>query len=173
MIEAPLPKAPLDTEIVCHWLAIEGVQPAIPENGPLEGLSLNLVPWVRVVKSLTEFFNMKQILVCTVTFQRCINLFLQLMNPVLSDELLMLLRDQNTYFQIHLYYCFALHHEQEILVFSYLEYIFHLFVLSLVIRAPAENKIHEQKDGPPIDVRLPVKHVLSRELQVYGAGYIP
>lgn len=40
MIEAPLPKAPLDTGIVCHWLAIEGVQPAIPENAPVEGLSL-------------------------------------------------------------------------------------------------------------------------------------
>uniref|UniRef100_A0A1J3HQU8 Transcription initiation factor TFIID subunit 6 n=1 Tax=Noccaea caerulescens TaxID=107243 RepID=A0A1J3HQU8_NOCCA len=72
VIEAPLPKAPLDTELVCHWLAIEGVQPAIPENAPLQ-----------------------------------------------------------------------------------------------VIRAPAENKIHEQKDGPLIDVRLPVKHVLSRELQLY------
>ncbi|XP_019095147.1 PREDICTED: transcription initiation factor TFIID subunit 6-like [Camelina sativa] len=72
VIEAPLPKAPLDTEIVCHWLAIEGVQPAIPENAPLE-----------------------------------------------------------------------------------------------VIRAPAENKPHEQKDGPLIDIRLPVKHVLSRELQLY------
>lgn len=39
MIEAPLPKAPLDTAVVCHWLAIEGVQPAIPENAPIEGLS--------------------------------------------------------------------------------------------------------------------------------------
>lgn len=40
MIEAPLPKAPLDTGLACHWLAIEGVQPAIPENAPVEGLSL-------------------------------------------------------------------------------------------------------------------------------------
>lgn len=37
MIEAPLPKAPLDTAIVAHWLAIDGVQPAIPENPPPEG----------------------------------------------------------------------------------------------------------------------------------------
>ncbi|XP_018440686.1 transcription initiation factor TFIID subunit 6 [Raphanus sativus] len=72
VIEAPLPKAPLDTDIVCHWLAIEGVQPAIPENAPLE-----------------------------------------------------------------------------------------------VIRAPAENQIYQQKDGPLIDIRLPVKHVLSKELQLY------
>ena len=43
----------------------------------------------------------------------------------------------------------------------------------VVIRAPADNKIYEHKDGPLIDVRLPVKHVLSRELQVYGSGYIP
>lgn len=38
MIEAPLPKAPLDTALVAHWLAIEGVQPAIPENPPSEAL---------------------------------------------------------------------------------------------------------------------------------------
>ncbi|KAK1416648.1 hypothetical protein QVD17_25763 [Tagetes erecta] len=36
VIEAPLPKAPLDTSLFCHWLAIEGVQPAIPENAPVE-----------------------------------------------------------------------------------------------------------------------------------------
>ncbi|KAL9244010.1 hypothetical protein vseg_017830 [Gypsophila vaccaria] len=40
VIEAPLPKAPLDTSIMCHWLAIEGVQPAIPENAPVEVISL-------------------------------------------------------------------------------------------------------------------------------------
>ena len=57
MIEAPLPKAPLDTEIVCHWLAIEGVQPAIPENAPLEGLPLKSMSWVRVLKSLTKFID--------------------------------------------------------------------------------------------------------------------
>nr|XP_043626308.1 transcription initiation factor TFIID subunit 6-like isoform X2 [Erigeron canadensis] len=36
VIEAPLPKAPLDTSLFCHWLAIEGVQPAIPENASIE-----------------------------------------------------------------------------------------------------------------------------------------
>ncbi|CAN4103968.1 unnamed protein product [Withania somnifera] len=40
VIEAPLPKAPLDTALFAHWLAIEGVQPAIPENPPLEALTL-------------------------------------------------------------------------------------------------------------------------------------
>lgn len=38
VIEAPLPKAPLDTAVLCHWLAIEGVQPAIPENAPMQGI---------------------------------------------------------------------------------------------------------------------------------------
>ncbi|KAL8208955.1 hypothetical protein R6Q57_008367 [Mikania cordata] len=38
VIEAPLPKAPPETIVVNHWLAIEGVQPAIPENAPLEVL---------------------------------------------------------------------------------------------------------------------------------------
>ncbi|KAK4275389.1 hypothetical protein QN277_018481 [Acacia crassicarpa] len=39
VIEAPLPKAPLDTSITTHWLAIEGLQPAIPENAPIEAPS--------------------------------------------------------------------------------------------------------------------------------------
>ncbi|KAJ9169995.1 hypothetical protein P3X46_018132 [Hevea brasiliensis] len=72
VIEAPLPKAPLDTSVVCHWLAIEGVQPAIPENAPLE-----------------------------------------------------------------------------------------------VIAPPSDGKNSEQKDKLPVDIKLPVKHVLSRELQLY------
>ncbi|KAE9604924.1 putative transcription factor Hap3/NF-YB family [Lupinus albus] len=73
VIEASLPKAPLDTAIACHWLAIEGVQPSIPENAPVE-----------------------------------------------------------------------------------------------VISAPADAKKEEQKnDNLPVDIKLPVKHVLSRELQLY------
>lgn len=74
IIEAPLPKAPLDTAVVAHWLAIEGVQPAIPENPPMDAI----VP-------------------------------------------------------------------------------------------PTENKRpeHGKDDGLPVDVKLPVKHVLSRELQMY------
>ncbi|KAE8664821.1 Transcription initiation factor TFIID subunit 6 [Hibiscus syriacus] len=72
VIEAPLPKAPLDTRVVCHWLAIEGVQPAIPENAPVG-----------------------------------------------------------------------------------------------VIAAAPNGNTYEQKDELPVDIKLPVKHVLSRELQFY------
>ncbi|OMP04339.1 TATA box binding protein associated factor (TAF) [Corchorus olitorius] len=36
VIESPLPKAPLDTSVTAHWLAIEGIQPAIPENASVE-----------------------------------------------------------------------------------------------------------------------------------------
>lgn len=42
VIAAPLPKAPLDISISSHWLAIEGVQPAMPENAPVEGILQNL-----------------------------------------------------------------------------------------------------------------------------------
>ncbi|KAJ9672246.1 hypothetical protein PVL29_025744 [Vitis rotundifolia] len=73
LIEAPLPKTPLDTGVITHWLAIEGVQPAIPENAPIEALAV-----------------------------------------------------------------------------------------------PSDNKKSEYKeDGLPVDTKLPVKHVLSRELQLY------
>lgn len=72
VIDAPLPKAPLDTAVFCHWLAIEGVQPAIPENAPVE-----------------------------------------------------------------------------------------------VILPPSDVKSSEQKDELPVDIKLPVKHILSRELQLY------
>lgn len=72
VIEAPLPKVPLDTAVFCHWLAIDGIQPAIPENAPVE-----------------------------------------------------------------------------------------------VIAAPSDSKKDEQKDDIPVDIKLPVKHVLSRELQLY------
>ncbi|KAJ9537656.1 hypothetical protein OSB04_030389 [Centaurea solstitialis] len=73
VIEAPLPKAPLDTSVFCHWLAIEGVQPAIPENAPVE----------------------------------------------------------------------------------------------VIAALPETKKAEQKKDELPIDIRLPVKHVLSRELQLY------
>lgn len=39
IVDAPLPRAPLDTSVSAHWLAIEGVQPAIPENPAFEGLT--------------------------------------------------------------------------------------------------------------------------------------
>lgn len=72
VIESLLPKAPLDTAIACHWLAIEGVQPSIPENAPVG-----------------------------------------------------------------------------------------------VIVAPPNCKNYDQNDGHPADLKLPVKHILSRELQLY------
>ncbi|KAK1398850.1 hypothetical protein POM88_008713 [Heracleum sosnowskyi] len=39
VIEAPLFKAPLDTSIVYHWLTIESVQPAIPENALVKAIT--------------------------------------------------------------------------------------------------------------------------------------
>lgn len=74
IIAAPLPKAPLEPAVVAHWLAIEGVQPAIPENAPVDAL---------VAPSDTKKFD------------------------------------------------------------------------------------HSKDDGLPVDIKLPVKHVLSRELQLY------
>ncbi|XP_052486495.1 transcription initiation factor TFIID subunit 6-like [Gossypium raimondii] len=39
VLESPLPKAPLDTSVTSHWLAIEGIQPSIPENASIEAPS--------------------------------------------------------------------------------------------------------------------------------------
>merc|ERR1711974_164783 len=44
ILEAPLPECPRETTFSSHWLAIEGVQPAINENPNPKGVSaLNLV----------------------------------------------------------------------------------------------------------------------------------
>lgn len=37
VIESPLAKATVDTSVVAHWLAVEGVQPAVAENLLTEG----------------------------------------------------------------------------------------------------------------------------------------
>ncbi|KAL5570651.1 hypothetical protein UlMin_027226 [Ulmus minor] len=42
VIEAPLPKTPLETSVFCHWLAIDGVQLAIPKNAPIEAIAAPL-----------------------------------------------------------------------------------------------------------------------------------
>uniref|UniRef100_A0A383WAR0 TATA box binding protein associated factor (TAF) histone-like fold domain-containing protein n=1 Tax=Tetradesmus obliquus TaxID=3088 RepID=A0A383WAR0_TETOB len=36
LIEAPLPKLPREAGVAVHWLAVNGVQPDLPENTPLE-----------------------------------------------------------------------------------------------------------------------------------------
>lgn len=37
-MEAPLPNTPPDVSIATHWLAIDGIQPSIPQNSPLQGI---------------------------------------------------------------------------------------------------------------------------------------
>ncbi|KOS16987.1 Transcription initiation factor TFIID subunit 6 [Escovopsis weberi] len=45
LINAPLPKVPRDINFTAHWLAIEGVQPAIPQNpSSAESRSESLLP---------------------------------------------------------------------------------------------------------------------------------
>jgi len=36
VIEAPLPPCPVDINVMVHWLAVNGAQPDIPENAPLD-----------------------------------------------------------------------------------------------------------------------------------------
>lgn len=36
IISSPLPDAPRETSLAAHWLAIEGVQPAIPQNPTIQ-----------------------------------------------------------------------------------------------------------------------------------------
>ena len=35
-MDEPLPKVPTEVAVIPHWLAIEGVQPAIPENAAIQ-----------------------------------------------------------------------------------------------------------------------------------------
>eukprot|EP00983_Pelagomonas_calceolata_P134419 1162060-Pelagomonas_calceolata.AAC.12 len=36
LVDAPLARPPVEVGVMPHWLFINGVQPAIPENAPLE-----------------------------------------------------------------------------------------------------------------------------------------
>ncbi|KAL9598645.1 MAG: hypothetical protein Q9219_004391 [cf. Caloplaca sp. 3 TL-2023] len=45
LINAPLPKVPREISMTAHWLAVEGVQPSIPQNPtPADSRSQDLVP---------------------------------------------------------------------------------------------------------------------------------
>ncbi|KAL1221511.1 Transcription initiation factor TFIID subunit 6b [Cardamine amara subsp. amara] len=39
VMEAPLPTTPPHVSIATHWLAIDGIQPSIPQNSPLQAIS--------------------------------------------------------------------------------------------------------------------------------------
>ncbi|CAA7054969.1 unnamed protein product [Microthlaspi erraticum] len=39
VLEAPLLNAPPDASITSHWLAIDGIQPSIPQNSPVQAIS--------------------------------------------------------------------------------------------------------------------------------------
>lgn len=41
-----------------------------------------------------------------------------------------------------------------------------IFVSALVPPSESKRSEHNKDDGLPVDIKLPVKHVLSRELQV-------
>lgn len=113
-----MPKAPLDTSVTSHWLAIEGIQPAIPENASIEGTVLaNL-------NILSKLFVLKTLMVHVLFWFYHFNLIR-----------LIFISTWNWYFAFH--------------------------------AAPSDGKKAEYKeDGLSVDVKLPVKHVLSRELQV-------
>lgn len=97
VIEAPLPRPPLDTSLTSHWLAIEGVQPAIPENVPIEGTFLFLITFA---------------------------------------------------------------------VLSFVDFMTHYFTFAALGVISDGKKSDYKDDGLSIDVKLPVKDILSRELQV-------
>lgn len=51
VIEAPLPNSPPDASITSHWLAIDGIQPSIPQNSPVQG---NLPCHIVLLKNLYQ-----------------------------------------------------------------------------------------------------------------------
>ncbi|KAB2032990.1 hypothetical protein ES319_D05G416900v1 [Gossypium barbadense] len=111
VLESPLPKAPHDTSVTSHWLVIEGIQPAIPENASIEGTvlaNLNILSKLFVLKTL----------------------------------------------MVHVLFWF---------------YHFNLIRLSSILHGIGSDgkKAEYKEDGLSVDVKLPVKHVSSRELQLY------
>lgn len=46
IIAAPLPACPVDYSLSIHWLAVEGVQPAIPQNPSIEVITKKRKPTI-------------------------------------------------------------------------------------------------------------------------------
>jgi len=58
LINTPLPPVPLDVTFTGHWLAIEGVQPAIPQNpSPQESIFLYIYFYFQKKKKKREIIN--------------------------------------------------------------------------------------------------------------------
>lgn len=60
MISSPLPKVPLDVALKAHWLCVEGVQPAIPENPPPVDQEEQKVESTRATTHQKPIINPKQ-----------------------------------------------------------------------------------------------------------------
>lgn len=55
VLNKPLPKIPLDVTFTAHWLAIEGVQPAIPQNPTPNGKENScLISYVKLKYAYTD-----------------------------------------------------------------------------------------------------------------------
>ncbi len=114
---------------MAHWLAVEGVQPAIPENAPIESKSTISIRFLFIDSD-------------------CSKIICPLLCVVFKRWMLILL---------FAYWCSSL-----------------LWCGVSDLAVPPETKRGDAHGGGPrkeddgaIEVKIPVKHVLSRELQVH------
>ncbi len=114
---------------MAHWLAVEGVQPAIPENAPIES------------KSTISFDFYLLTLIVARSYVLCYVLFFKRWMLIL----------------LFAYWCSSL--------------LWHgvpdLAVPPETKRGDAHGGGPRKEDDGAIEVKIPVKHVLSRELQVH------
>lgn len=186
VIDAPFPKAPLDTSVVAHWLAVEGVQPAIPENAPIERMLKIFCAWCDIWSNdflslclYHAYFVHNCSLKCWCWWSASACLFSVVFHLSIDFSILLPLnfcciaglmagymievqiRGRGTRWMMRL-----VEPINSLLSYAFWCY-FHAALPALLEPKKVDGHTGARKDDDSlIEVKHPIKHVLSRELQV-------